>query len=279
MDFVREIVVWTTSISAWHSTQSTMILNLEGVQYSNGGEPKAHLMRGYTELFRANTTPTDLKLYLGSYISTQFNAVADLATSEGSNIYSPQYNGPPGAQFKTDSQAGAIAALLGGLTVGGKNPSAEPPGTSDPSAESGPRPQSVPVGAIVGGVIGGIALAGLVAASLWVYRRRARAKSRDHETVTPWEAPTPFLDTKARLTGGKPPPPPKTSTVLGQSDASSDSGATSTPGIMATAMEGLFSAPNQRVENEGQWDPNELPPEYSTQIGRGTVERGKRATG
>ncbi|KAJ8089978.1 hypothetical protein PM082_018556 [Marasmius tenuissimus] len=261
MDFIRKIVGWTTSVSDWHSTQSNMILNLEGVQYSNGGEPKAHLMRGYTELFRANTTPTDLKLYLGSYISTQFNAVADLARSEGSNIYGPQYDGPRGAQFNSDSQAGAIAALLGGLTVGGNNSSTEPPGTPDSSAGSGPRSRSVPVGAIVGGVIGGIALAGLVAASLWVYRRRVRAKSRDHETVTPWEAPAPFLDTTARLTGGKPPPPSGTSTVLGGSDASSDSGATSTPGF------------------ERQWDPNELPPEYSTQIGREPVERGKRTTG
>ncbi|KAL0057579.1 hypothetical protein AAF712_015777 [Marasmius tenuissimus] len=237
-------------------------------------------MRGYTELFRKNTTPTDLKLYLGSYISTQFNAVADLAKSGGSNIYGPQYNGPSGFQFNNDSQAGAIAALLGGLTVGENNPSTEPPGTSDPSAGSpGPRSQSVPLGAIVGGVIGGIALAGLVAASLWVYRRRVRAKSRDHETVTPWETPASFLDTTARFMGKKPPPPPKTFTVLGQSDVSSDSGATSTPGIMATAIEGSVSAPNQRVENEGQWDPNELPPEYSTQIGRGTVKRGKCITG
>ncbi|KAL0057170.1 hypothetical protein AAF712_016198 [Marasmius tenuissimus] len=274
VDFVQEIVVKTTSNPAWHRNESDMILNLEGVKYSDGGEPKARLMRGYTELYQASTTPTDLKSYLESYISTQFNAVVDLAKSGGSNvygpqvIYGPQYNGPPrGTQFVNDSQAGAITALMGGLAVGENNASG-----------SEPLSRSVPVGAIVGGVIGGITLAGLVAASLWVYRLRVRAQ-RDHETVSPWEAPAPFFDTMARSTGKNPPPPPKTSTVLGPSDASPDSGATSTLESMATTTEGLLSALNQRVENERRWDPNEPPPEYSSQIERGGVERGKRTTG
>ncbi|KAL0057300.1 hypothetical protein AAF712_016062 [Marasmius tenuissimus] len=242
---------------------------MKGVNLSEGGEPRAHLMRGYTELFLANTTPTDLKSYLRSYISTQFNAVADLATAGGSNIYGPQYNGPSGAQFNSDSQAGAIAALLGGLTVGGNNP----------SAGSGPRSQSVPVGAVLGGVIGGIALAGLVATSLWVYRRRVRAKSQDHKTASQWGAPDPFLDTLPTTTGKNLPPPPEASIFLSRSDANSDSGVTSTLEFMATAMEGLVSTLNQRVENERRWDPNEQPPEYSSQIGHSTVERGKRTTG
>ncbi|KAK1221382.1 hypothetical protein PQX77_015789 [Marasmius sp. AFHP31] len=193
--------------------------------------------------------------------------------SGGSNIYGPQYNGPPGAQFKSDSQVGAIAALLGGLTVGGNNTSIEPPGTSDAGAGSEPRSQSLPIGAIVGGVIGGITLAGLVAACLWVIRRRAQL---DHETAAQQEAPVPFLGTTSRPTGKHPPPPPGTSTVLGRSGASSKSGITGMPvGPMATTMEELVSAPNQHLGNERQWDPNELPPDYSTQIARGgTLERG-----
>ncbi|KAJ8089990.1 hypothetical protein PM082_018568 [Marasmius tenuissimus] len=219
-------------------------------------------MRGYTELFQSNTTPTNFKSYLGSYISTQFNAVVDYAMSGGSNIYGPQYDGPPGVQFASDSQVGAIAALLGGLTVGRNNASTELSGASDASAGSKPP---VSIGAIVGGVIGGIALAGLVAASLWIYRRRVRAKSQNHETASQWGAPDPFFDTMPRTTGKNSPPPSGTSTVLGRSDVSSNSGATSTLGLMATTME-LVLALDRRLGNARQCDTNEPPPEYSTQI-------------
>ncbi|KAL0057578.1 hypothetical protein AAF712_015776 [Marasmius tenuissimus] len=190
--------------------------------------------------------------------------------SGGSNIYGPKYDSPAGVQLNSNSQVGAIAALLGGLTVGGNNASTEPPGTPDTSSASEPRSRSFPVGTIVGGVIGGIALAGLVAASLWVYRRRVRAESRDHETASQWGVPDPFLDTTPRTKGKNPPPPPGISTVLGCRDASSDSGATSTLGLMATAME-LVLALNQHLGDARGCDPNEQPPEYSTQIEHGST--------
>ncbi|KAL0068045.1 hypothetical protein AAF712_004948 [Marasmius tenuissimus] len=212
------------------------------------------------------------KSYLGSYISTQFNAVVDLATSGGSNIYSSQYDGPTGVQFNNDWQAGAVAALLGGLAVGGNNASTAPPG--DPYAGSEPRSQSSSVGTIVGGAIGGIVLAGITVASLWGYRRRIRAKSQDHGIVAPYEAPTPpGLDIALRSAGKHQPPPPSgTTAVLGSGEASSDGG-TSTLRL----MEELVAALNRRVGNERRWDLNEPPPEYSTQVERGLLERGIRA--
>ncbi|KAL0057511.1 hypothetical protein AAF712_015847 [Marasmius tenuissimus] len=195
--------------------------------------------------------------------------------SGGSNIYGPKYDSPAGVQFNSDSQAGAIAALLGGLTVGGNNASTEPSGTSGASAGLEPRSRSVSVGVIVGGVMGGITLAGLVAASLWTYRRRVRAESGSHETASQWGAPDPFLDMTPRAMGKNPPPPPGTSPISGRTDASSNSGATSTLGFMATAME-LVVALNQHLGTARPWDPNEQPPEYSTQIEHGgTSERGK----
>ncbi|KAL0057439.1 hypothetical protein AAF712_015920 [Marasmius tenuissimus] len=178
-----------------------------------------------------------------------FNAVVDYAMSGGSNIYGPKYDSPAGVQLNSNSQVEAIAALLGGLTVSGNNASTEPPGTSDPGAALKPRSRSVPLGPIVSGVIGGIALAGLVAASLWVYRRRARAESRDHETASQWGVPDPFLDMTPRTKGKNPPPPPEISTVL---------------------------ALNQHLGDARRWDPNEQPPDYSTQIEYGgTSGRGK----
>ncbi|KAL0057073.1 hypothetical protein AAF712_016301 [Marasmius tenuissimus] len=244
----------------------------------DGGEPKVHLMRGYTELYRANTTPSDLKSYLGSYISTQFNAVVDLATSGGSNIYGSQYNGPAGVQFNNDSQAGAVAALLGGLAVGGKK-AFTAPSPGPPDAGSEPRSKSSSVGAIVGGVISGIALAGILAASLWVYRRRARTKSRDHEIAAPYAVTTPSFTTAPSFGGEYRPSLLETSTVSGRGYPTSDSGATSTSGIMSPTTEELVLVLNQRLRNEGRWDPNELPPEYNTQVERSTLQREKRAIG
>ncbi|KAJ8090133.1 hypothetical protein PM082_018717 [Marasmius tenuissimus] len=274
--FLREVVESTTSNSTWH--QPGPILNLKNVRLSDGGEPKVHLMRGYTELYRANTTPSDLKSYLGSYISTQFNAVVDLATSGGSNIYGSQYNGPAGVQFNNDSQAGAVAALLGGLAVGGKK-AFTAPSPGPPDAGSEPRSKSSSVGAIVGGVIGGIALAGILAASLWVYRRRARAKSRDHEIAAPYAVTTPSFTTAPSFGGEYRPSLLETSTVSGRGYPTSDSGATSTSGIMSPTTEELVLVLNQRLRNEGRWDPNELPPEYNTQVERSTLQREKRAIG
>ncbi|KAK1224564.1 hypothetical protein PQX77_012543, partial [Marasmius sp. AFHP31] len=209
-----------------------------------------------------------------------FNAVVDSTMSGGSNIYHPKYDKPAGGQFNSDSQVEAIAALLGGLTVRENNASTEPLGVSNASAESEPRSRSLPIGAIVGGVIGVIALAGLGAAFLLVYRCRVCAKSRDHETAAQWEAPVPFLDKTPSPTGKHPPPPPETSTILGRSDASSDSEVAGTLECLVTAIEELVSALNQRLGSGRRWDPNELPPEYSTQIERSdTLESGKRATG
>ncbi|KAJ8088909.1 hypothetical protein PM082_014155 [Marasmius tenuissimus] len=271
MAFVQGVVGSTTSNGAWH--QPGLILSMKDVHLSDFGEPKVHLMRGYTELYRANTTPTDFKSYLGSYISTQFNAVVDLATSGGSNIYSSQYDGPAEVQFNNDWQAGAVAALLGGLAVGGNNASTAPPG--DPYAGSEPRSQSSPVGAIVGGAIGGIILAGIIAASLGAYRRRVRAQAQDHEIVTPYEAPTPpNFNIALRSTGKHQPPPPSgTATVLDSTEASSNGGITSTLGL----LEELVGALNRRMGNERRWDSNEPPPDYSTRVDHSPLERGKRA--
>ncbi|KAK1222665.1 hypothetical protein PQX77_014481 [Marasmius sp. AFHP31] len=256
MAFVRDLVLNTTSNSTWH--QSGQILNLQHVRLSDGGEPKVHLMRGYTELYRANTTATDLKSYLGSYISTQFNSVVDRATSPGSNIYGPQYDGPAGIQFDKDSQAGAIAALLGGLAVGG-NSALETPGEG-----SDPRSRSVSVGAIVGAVVGGVALVGLATASIWIYRRRRRVETHGDGKVTPWEAPANSHDKTHGLHGGH------GHLASGNGDSSTS------PGVTTATTEELVLALNQRLRDERQWDPSEIPPEYNPQIERSTLESGRR---
>ncbi|KAJ8090142.1 hypothetical protein PM082_018726 [Marasmius tenuissimus] len=265
MAFVREIVVESTSNSSWH--QPGQILNLERVRFSDHDEPKVHLMRGYTALYRANTTSTDLKSYLGSYISTQFNSVVDLSASPGSNVYGPEYDGPVGVRFDNSSQAGAIAALLGGLAVGRNNASQTPSGS--PSVDSDSRSRSTPVGVIVGAVIGGIALVGLVIASVWTYNRRCRTKAQDHEIVTPWKAPTSL--NKGWQDGHRPSLPGFVVDDRNTRQTPGDRVSNTSP-ITGATTEELVLALNQRLRNEGRWDLNEAPPEYHSPL----VERSER---
>ncbi|KAL0056806.1 hypothetical protein AAF712_016583 [Marasmius tenuissimus] len=228
-------------------------------------------MRGYTELYQANMTATDLKSYLGNYISSQFNSVVDRATSLGSNIYGPEYDGPAGVQFDKDSQAGAIAALLGGLAVGGNLASSETPGGG-----SEPQSQLIPVGAIVGTVVGGVALVGIVAASVWICRRRRRIEAHGDGKVTPWEAPINSHDKTHGLQGGRRLSHLETSTVAGRRLASVNGDSTTSPGVTTATTEELVLALNQRLRDEGQWDPSEIPPEYNSQIERSTLESRRR---
>ncbi|KAL0572027.1 hypothetical protein V5O48_009933 [Marasmius crinis-equi] len=115
---LHDIVAGATSNGAWNNGVG-MLRVLED------GERRAHLMRGYTELYRANNTPTDLKAYLKSHISNQarihslsYNAVTDTSvTKAGSNIYGNEWDGDgvPAPQFSNWTQAAAIAALLGSM--------------------------------------------------------------------------------------------------------------------------------------------------------------------
>ncbi|KAK1223024.1 hypothetical protein PQX77_014100 [Marasmius sp. AFHP31] len=258
VDLLRDVVLRSTSYERWHSGTDNVLLN-------DGGniEQKAHLMRGYIEVYRANTTPADLNSELKSYISNQFNAVIGRATSGGSNIYSPQYNGPPITKFDDDSQVGAIAALMGSLAVVENN---SPPA---------PRSPSTPVGAIVGGVIGGITLAGLIIIAIYYMRRRG-VRARDQGRVTPWEASAHSLNIEKRRgskPGPTPSPPPGNEAVVGQNTGSDNRLTSNTRGpIVAVTTEELVLALNQRLRDERRWDPNEIPPEYP-QIEHNTLSR------
>ncbi|KAL0567891.1 hypothetical protein V5O48_014097 [Marasmius crinis-equi] len=307
--FVRDIVVGMTSNTSWHD--SSWILNLGD---NDASEPRVHLMRGCLEAFNGTIAPTDFKSYLGSYISTQYNGVVDLATSNGSNIYGLTYDGPPVVQFSNNSQTGAIGALLGGLTLGVANFTSAPStptgsslvptdsspssnGTSSSSDSPQPKSHSTPVGAIVGGVLGGLAGALLIVGGIWLYIRKRRTNAQGSLHATPWDPPAqgPISTKGGKFEGesqheSEPFSPQSMSrnSAINTNPTSSTAGPSNTLEMATT--EALVSVLQRRLQNGEQWNGDEAPPAYpesalgqrreaSTSGGARGVSIGRKRTG
>ncbi|KAJ7908218.1 hypothetical protein B0H13DRAFT_2331620 [Mycena leptocephala] len=154
-------------------------------QQSNGvlTEGDVYLLRGLTTFYVRRTTP-DLLDDIGHYITVQFNAVTDLATANGSNVYSNSWTGPPSSAFYPTNQSNAISALLGAINLrndSDTSTSVAPAPTATQSPGTVPR-KSSKIGPIIGGIFATVALmAG--ALSIWVIqRRRFRSSSAPKRT-------------------------------------------------------------------------------------------------
>ncbi|EEB88355.1 hypothetical protein MPER_13848, partial [Moniliophthora perniciosa FA553] len=95
---------------------------------------------------------TELKSYLQSFLGVQFNAILDQATSpEHESLYG-NWIGPPSTAFGSSNQTSACQGLIAAISL--PQATIESP---DPLPEdSGSK--ATPVGAIAGGVVGGIAV-------------------------------------------------------------------------------------------------------------------------
>ncbi|KAK0188240.1 hypothetical protein F5146DRAFT_1062615 [Armillaria mellea] len=164
------------------------------------------LMRGLGAVYWRNTTYSDMRNYVKEYIGVQYNAVLDLATSNGTNVYSASWVGPPSSVFSGDNQTTALSVLINGILLKDQEPPSS--NTSDSGSSSGsgsgstPNKSSSPAGAIAGGVIGGIAFLAIIGlAVFFVRRRRRRQQTRrsvlldDDFSSSPLSAPapTPFI--------------------------------------------------------------------------------------
>ncbi|KAJ6592052.1 hypothetical protein DFH09DRAFT_1414896 [Mycena vulgaris] len=134
-----------------------------------------NMVQGLTAVYTRNATTPSLRAYVEAYLSVQFNAVADLATSGGTNIYG-DWNCPP-TGFTAENQTRAISALISAVTLGNDTVSS----TTSPSLSPSPSPAppsshpSPKLGPILGGVLGGVVLL-VVSFAIWfICRRRSRA--------------------------------------------------------------------------------------------------------
>ncbi|KAJ7479387.1 hypothetical protein B0H11DRAFT_2423567 [Mycena galericulata] len=151
----------------------------------NGGEGDLNLMQGVTAVYTRNATTPDNHADLEQYIAVQFNAVLDLATVNGSNVYGSAWVGPPSSVFSGGNQTTALSALIGALNIPGNASETTVSGTT-PSASVTQIPPSPPAQnkssrndvqvAVIAGVLGGVAFVA-IAGGVWAVRRR-RLRSR-----------------------------------------------------------------------------------------------------
>ncbi|KAJ7135243.1 hypothetical protein C8R43DRAFT_956081 [Mycena crocata] len=117
-----------------------------------------NLVQGFAEAYRRNTASPSLRRYIGQYFAvqntklirrTQFNAVTDFATSGGTNVYAGSWKGPPSAAFSANNQTIALAALISAIGLDEDDPS---------SLSFSNRTSAQKIGAIIGGILSGVAL-------------------------------------------------------------------------------------------------------------------------
>ncbi|KAJ7167974.1 hypothetical protein C8R46DRAFT_259020 [Mycena filopes] len=172
---LNDIVVATILDSSWQHPDGVLI------------HGDLYLLRGLTTFYTCRSIP-DLLDSIGHYITVQFNAVIDLTTANGSNVYGNDWWGPPSSTFFPTNQSNAIGAQLGAIslrntsnstpatdspTQSNSTPAMDPP-TPSSSATPAPTPgpqKSSNVAAIIGSVCAAVAMimCGLL---VWLIRRR-----------------------------------------------------------------------------------------------------------
>ncbi|KAI0339315.1 hypothetical protein BDW22DRAFT_1347862 [Trametopsis cervina] len=186
--------VWTNSTNGINYEGSTQPDNLDGTW------PKGIFMRALWETWYRGHNAA-LNSYLEAYLLVQYNAILDLSTTFGSNIYSFNWQGPPQKTLNPAAQitvmdvfvaavsfAQPAAAPSSSNTAGAASetptPTPAPPGSSgspgDTSAAAAGAHKKSHTGAIVGGVIAGVVGLALLVLALLFLRRRRQTQYPDH---------------------------------------------------------------------------------------------------
>lgn len=198
-------------------------------------------------------------------VTFQFNAVTDLATSSGTNIYGQAWTGPPSAAFSGTNQTIALGALIS--AIGLETASSSLPTT--PSSKNPTLPsKSTNLARILGGTVGGLAFVALILAILWFLRRRRLLANQSSEArLQPFLIPTtlPIISRyggKDRRRGPLAPSPRQfPSQRKGSSPVNAPATGNRNPGN-DLPTEHLVQLLNQRLQNH-RWDEGETPPNYT----------------
>ncbi|KAJ7897509.1 hypothetical protein B0H13DRAFT_1884617 [Mycena leptocephala] len=119
-----------------------------------------NLLQGLGAVYTRKSTTAALLQYIGAYIAVQFNAVTDLATPSGTNIYAGSWTGPPSTDFLGYNQTAALAALLSAISL--------------PMTAAAYPPPSRRAAILGGGVGGGVAVLTAMAVLGFFRLRRQR---------------------------------------------------------------------------------------------------------
>ncbi|KAF7332869.1 Glycoside hydrolase family 76 protein [Mycena venus] len=277
-NLLSDLIMAVIPFTGWQGNDGIVAADQEG--------GNMNLLQGLGTVYTRNSTNSTMRQYIGDYISVQFNAVIDLATSSGTNIYARSWTGPPSAVFSGKNQTTAIGALISALAV---------EFATSASTNPAPSPKSRKVAATVGGIVGVLTIAALGLTLVWFYLRRKGRSRGESPVYIPNDSPPPSAQLEPFLVstinpasgkhtlsptpcsspphsrygekhGGRPTADPPSISVESDTDRTSISPDRSnayeehvSPAGLPT--EQLVEILNQRLRNR-QWDEGETPPEY-----------------
>ncbi|KAK7041894.1 hypothetical protein VNI00_008873 [Paramarasmius palmivorus] len=240
-------VLASTKYPPWHDGRGIVSLNI-----SRTGD--LNLVRGLSIARAFESESTDITAYLDSYLAVQYNAVTNLATVPGTDIYGSSWTGLPATQYSADDQVRAAQVLVTGINLAYEE---KPPSIT--------QKRTLPIAGIVGSVMGGLfVMTAMIVGSLYMVRRRRQRMPSDD--IQPY--PRGFVGEK---TGSKKFMPSashnshsddQTQTTVGSSLRPTTDSSSSVARRDITTAE-LVHMLNQRLQPE-RWREDEQPPGYCT---------------
>ncbi|KAK7051922.1 glycoside hydrolase family 76 protein, partial [Favolaschia claudopus] len=181
-DLIQQLVTAAIGNSAWQENGNGIIAN--GVAKSSDGLLPRALITAMTR----NAIAPALQSIIKAYLSVQYNAVVDLATTHGSNLYSSSWNGPPSTSFSPGNQSNAIQVLINSIGLNNHTTVAQTNHTTvietstsasmsstgivaAPTSSVSAFHKSSQVGPIVGSVVGGLILLLGILAGIFIWWR------------------------------------------------------------------------------------------------------------
>ncbi|KAI0341353.1 hypothetical protein BDW22DRAFT_1444251 [Trametopsis cervina] len=232
--FLNDLIATAIPNTAWTNSSDGIII--EGPKSATdantndfGQALKSILIRGLYEAFIRSSNGSVIADLISSFITVQFNALQDLASKPGSNMYSSRWEGPPPPDMQPWGQLAALDVLNAAVGIAlPSGPNSTPStgtgnGTVSPSSispSSGGSPPSQTGGtsapdndpntnshahtaAIAGGVVGAVILLALIALFFFLrfrkHRRQDYIRSALEETAVPYAAPPHTTDTHGSM--------------------------------------------------------------------------------
>ncbi|KZV60966.1 hypothetical protein PENSPDRAFT_759722 [Peniophora sp. CONT] len=178
---LRQVVSTAAHTSLW--TEADGVLLDTGANISdNPWDDKAIMVRALGEVLRRFPSSSDLATFVEAFITVQYSRLTTNARS-GDN-YGTVIFGPSPQAYNSNGNIIALDILNAAFDSLPHNASATsaPSSTSSGSAgDSKSNSSSPPIGAIVGGVMGGLAVLGALAGAAVWYRRKHRRAGPAHE--------------------------------------------------------------------------------------------------
>ncbi|KAK7045840.1 hypothetical protein VNI00_007254 [Paramarasmius palmivorus] len=173
----------TTRVGSW--------IQEDGVMKPSAGYT-AHAL-GYTY---EHTPDTEMKSYIQSFLSVQYNSILDQARTPGGNEYG-DWIGPPASFFDSSKQTSACQALIAAISL------PEQSNVTNSTSDTPGKSRRFNVGAIAGGVVAGVVLLVVILAIVVMLIRRRKRRFEESGISRPFTAREPTsVQTSTKGFGG-----------------------------------------------------------------------------